>query len=282
MGPALLSVVVLGGTGLLLFVWERFRPLRRATRPLLTRLGVNVVISSLAMATAGVAVRPVVSHALAWTSSDRVGLLAALGLPALGRWVAAVLFLDLGFYYWHRANHAWPMLWRFHNVHHVDPDLDVSTALRFHLGEVAFSAAFRALQVLLIGPPFLAYMAYEIAFQANTLFHHSNVRLPLGLERALNLVLVTPRMHGVHHSHVRGETNSNYSVVFPWWDWLHRSLVLAIRQREITIGIPGYSRPEDNRVFALLTMPFRGQRDYWGQQARPARVKPSVSSQMLD
>src|SRR4029450_6644981 len=93
-------------------------------------------------------------------------------------------------------------------------------------------------------------------------FHHSNVRLPIGFERVLNLVLVTPRMHGIHHSQVRDETNSNYSVVFSWWDRLHRTLGLNVPQSAIVIGIPAYSKPEDNSVSNALLLPFRPQRNY--------------------
>src|SRR5205823_6162876 len=107
------------------------------------------------------------------------------------------------------------------------------------------------------------FAVYELVFQANTLFHHSNLRLPIRLERILNKVLVTPRMHGIHHSQVRRETNSNYGVVFPWWDRVHRTLGLNIPQAEIAIGIPGYSQPGDNRHGNALLMPFRKQRDYW-------------------
>jgi sterol desaturase/sphingolipid hydroxylase (fatty acid hydroxylase superfamily) len=152
--------------------------------PLLPRLGVNAVVTALAMGTAGLAVRPVAVNLMGWTAAEGFGLVAVLAGPGPLSALVAFLLLDLSFYYWHRANHRWPLLWRFHNVHHLDPDLDVSTALRFHFGEVGFSAAFRAVQVLLIGPALSVYVAYELVFQANTLFHHSNVRLPLGLERA--------------------------------------------------------------------------------------------------
>ena len=128
---------------------------------------------------------------------------------------------------------------------------------------MALSTIFRVVQVVVIGMSVWTFAIYEIVFQANTLFHHSNVRLPIGLERVLNRVLVTPRMHGIHHSQVRNETNSNYSVVLPWWDWLHRTLRLNIPQSQVRIGIPGYARPEDNRIWHLLTLPFRKQRDYW-------------------
>jgi sterol desaturase/sphingolipid hydroxylase (fatty acid hydroxylase superfamily) len=171
--------------------------------------------------------------------------------------------MDLTFYWWHIANHRIGFLWRFHNVHHIDPDLDVSTGFRFHFGEVGMSAVFRVAQVLLIGTSMPAFAVYELVFQGNTLFHHSNLRLPIRLERLLNKVLVTPRMHGIHHSQVQRENNSNYGVVFPWWDRVHRTLGLNIPQAEIAIGIPGYSQPDDNRLRNALLMPFRKQRDYW-------------------
>src|ERR671930_628338 len=185
-------------------------------------LGYGKGCGVLGFAVAAWIVRPIGLSLATWTSATSFGLLHIVALPAAVRFGLAFLLMDLTFYYWHLANHRIPVLWRFHNVHHIDPDLDVSTALRFHPGEVLLSAGFRVLQVSLIGVPPLTYMIYEGVFQASTLFHHSNVRLPLRAERLLNLVLVTPRMHGIHHSVVEGETNSNYSTVFSWWDRLHR------------------------------------------------------------
>ena len=148
------------------------------------------------------------------------------------------------------------LLWRFHNAHHIDPDLDVSTAVRFHPVEIGYSAAFRAVQVLVIGGPVWVFVAYETVFQFATLFHHSNVRFPIRIERWLNFILVTPRMHGIHHSEEFDETNFNWSSVFSWWDRLHRTLRLNVSQSIIDIGIAGYSLPHDNTVRATLAMPF--------------------------
>src|SRR5882672_4268877 len=175
-------------------------------------------------------VRPVALAVLRWTSERPFGAVHLMPMSGATRFVLSFLLMDLTFYWWHVANHRVPFLWRFHNVHHTDPDLDVSTGFRFHFGEVAMSAAFRVAQVTLIGISGPVFAVYELVFQANTLFHHSNVRLPIWLERALNKVLVTPRMHGIHHSQVQRETNSNYGVVFPWWDRLHRTLGLNIPQ----------------------------------------------------
>lgn len=246
---------------MLLFALERAVPLRTPKRPLLQRLLVNAGIAVLALGAAAILVRPVALALL--ERSTGFGLLSLFVLPRTVQWIVGLLLLDLSFYYWHRANHAWSFLWRFHNAHHVDPDLDVSTAFRFHFVEIGFSAAFRAVQILMIGGPPSIFIAYELAFQLNTLFQHSNVRLPIAVERWLSRVLVTPRMHGIHHSQVREENNSNWSSVFSFWDRGHGTLRLNVPQSHVDVGIPGYSLPADNRFDHVLLMPFRRQRDYW-------------------
>ena len=258
----MITVLIVGAVIAGLFLAERLAPLRVSRLPILGRLLVNAAVSAMAYAVAAALVRPSATATLEWASSERLGLLALAPSSALLQFVLALLAMDLTFYWWHVANHRIPFLWRFHNVHHIDPDLDVTTAFRFHPGEVAFSAAFRIVQVTVIGLSAPMFAAYELAFQANTAFHHSNVRLPIRLERLLNLVLVTPRMHGIHHSQVRDETNSNYSVVFSWWDRLHRTIGLNVPQSAITIGVPAYGR-DDNRFGHALLLPFLRQRDYW-------------------
>jgi len=258
-----LSFYLVPAAFLVLLALERAFPLRRPTSRWQSRLRVNMALSMLAIAVALAVVRPVAIACLAFATEHEWGLARVASGNVVVQAVVAFLLMDLTFYYWHRANHAWPWLWRFHNVHHVDPDLDVSTAVRFHFAEIAWSAAFRALQVTLIGGPAWVFLAYEVAFQLNTLFHHSNVRLPIAVERMLSLVVVTPRMHGIHHSERYREANSNWSSVFSWWDRLHGTLRLNVPQASIDIGIAGYSLAGDNAVGALTRMPFERQREYW-------------------
>ena len=267
---------------LVLFCLEALRPLRRPKRAWGPRWVLNGAVTALAFITGAFTVRPVALGAAAWIAGQGFGLLHLLPpLPFWARLAAGVLLMDLTFYYWHRLNHTWPLLWRFHNVHHLDPDLDLSTSFRFHFGEVLYSTAFRLLQVGLLGVLPVTYLTYEVLFNCATMFHHSNVRLPVRLERLVNKVLVTPRMHGVHHSVVAREAYSNYSVVFSLWDRLHRSLRLNVKQAEVVIGVPGYLLPRDNRLFPLLTLPFTGQRRYWrwpsgkaSQRLTPAAAPP--------
>ena len=266
--------VALPAVFLLLLGLEYLSPLRRRKRARGPRLGVNLLITALSFGVGLAVVRPVALFGVAsWAEARNFGLLPWSGLPFWGQFALGFLWMDLTFYWWHRANHVYPLLWRFHNVHHVDPDLDVTTSFRFHFGETFYSTLFRVVQVGLAGIVPFTYLVYEFFFNVATMFHHSNVRLPVGLERWLNKIIVTPRMHGVHHSAVGAETNSNYSVIFRWWDYLHRSLRLNIPQKEVVIGVPGYLLPQDNAVGRLIALPFTRQRPYWRWPSGKASVR---------
>ena len=256
-------VLIAAALFLLLFVLERFFPLRKSTRSFITRLFVNAVISVVVFVTATTLVRPATHWALHWSGEKQFGLVHVVPLPGWAQFAISFLLMDLAWYYWHLANHRVRFLWRFHNVHHIDPDLDVSTAFRFHFGEIAFSSVFNLVQVSLIGISAWAFTAYQVGFLAEVVFHHSNWRLPIRLERILSKVVVTPRMHGIHHSQVERENNSNFGTIFTWWDRLHRTLGLNVPQSEIVIGIPAYSRLGDDQLTNALLLPFQKQRDYW-------------------
>lgn len=261
----------------LLLVLERVFPLRRRKRGNGERLFTNVIVTAACFGVAAITVKPVVLWIAVGNIERPFGLIHLGGMPLAVRFAVGFVLMDLTFYWWHRAVHEVDLLWRFHNVHHFDPDLDVSTSFRFHFVEIAISTGFRFLQAFLLGVTPAIVVVYEAAFLTGTLFHHSNVRLPLALERALNLIFVTPRMHGIHHSQVPGETNSNYSSIFRCWDWMHRTLVLDVAQDMISIGVPGYMRRHNNRLWNILRAPFVRQKEYWvwpnGQT--PARLRAS-------
>jgi sterol desaturase/sphingolipid hydroxylase (fatty acid hydroxylase superfamily) len=242
-----------------LFAIERAVPLRQETRPLAGRLLVNAAVGALGFVAAVLIVRPAAIAVLQRTEGTPIGLLHLVPLPAPLALVAAVLLMDVTFYWWHVATHRVAWLWRFHRVHHIDPDLDVSTAFRFHFGEVAVSVVFRVAQVAVIGPSLAIFAAYELLFQAATIFHHSNVRLPARVDRLVNRVIVTPRMHGTHHSQVPEETNSNYSVVFSWWDRMHGSRSPDVPPSEIEIGVAEFMSRRDNTLANVLLLPFRAR-----------------------
>jgi sterol desaturase/sphingolipid hydroxylase (fatty acid hydroxylase superfamily) len=261
---------------LVLLLLETVSPLRRPKRPRGTRFLVNILITALSFGVGVAIVRPVALFGVSsWAEAHAFGFLPWSGLPFWGQAFLGFLWMDLTFYWWHRMNHVYPLLWRFHNVHHIDPDMDVSTSFRFHFVETFYSTAFRMFQVGMAGIAPFTYLLYELIFNVCTMLHHSNVRLPLGLERLLNKIIVTPRMHGVHHSTVGAETNSNYSVVFRWWDFLHRTLRLNVPQKDVVIGVPGYLFPQDNALLHLITMPFVRQRPYWRWPSGKAATRPA-------
>jgi sterol desaturase/sphingolipid hydroxylase (fatty acid hydroxylase superfamily) len=245
------------------FVAEQRHPLRRRTRPLGERLTTNAVMVVLAGVTLRLAMVPAALGVAAAGERAGAGLLRWLAAPPALAAVLGVLLLDWTVYVWHRLNHRAPVLWRFHLVHHTDLDLDVSTAFRFHAGELLLSIGWRSAQILVLGVTPAVVLAYEAAMEAATAFHHSNWRLPLALERRLALVFVTPRMHGIHHSVLEGETNSNWSVIFSWWDRLHRTLRRGVPDETLTIGLPAYRDPDELGVERLLALPFVRQRPAW-------------------
>ncbi len=166
-----------------------------------------------------------------------------------------ILLLDFLIYWWHRANHEFAILWRFHEVHHLDRFLDTTSALRFHFGEVLLSALARAAVILLLGFPFTSVLVFEVLVLLAAIFHHSNLRLPAALERALSWMVITPSIHWVHHHAKRVDTDSNYGTIFSFWDPLFRTRSRKRRDLAMPIGVEG--RGEES-LGALLLHPLRG------------------------
>ena len=242
-------------------VWlERRRPLRHAVEPKLTREARNLAVAGVAALALQLVERPVVGRLTALVERRRVGLLQQVALPRPVETALALVLLDYTLYAWHVLTHRVPALWRFHLVHHADLDLDASTALRFHFGELVVSAAWRAAQVLVIGVSPRSLAAWQRVLFVSILFHHSNVRLPVEMERRLNRFIVTPRMHGIHHSTVRGERDANWSSGLTLWDKLHGTLRLNVPQEEIEIGVPGYRAPAELGLVEILKLPFGAER----------------------
>jgi sterol desaturase/sphingolipid hydroxylase (fatty acid hydroxylase superfamily) len=256
-GRPLLASVFLG----LLWLQWRF-PLRRQHFSVLRRLVRNFVLSIPGFAIVRLAMLPIPIAVAMWAQQQHIGLLNWIAVPGWAEVIGTFLTMDYAYWWWHRANHMVPIFWRFHNVHHTDLDLDVSTAARFHFGEMIFSIGFLSLAVLVFGIAPLMLVAFFITLEAATLFHHSNWRLPIKLERILNLIVVTPRMHGIHHSIVQRETNSNWGTIFCWWDKFHRTLRRDVPQDAITIGVAAYREECELTLGRLFTLPFTRQREW--------------------
>lgn len=193
--------------------------------------------------------------AVRWGAVHPAGLLHWVSLPHWMEWIVGFVAFDLWMYLWHRANHGMSWLWRFHRVHHSDLAMDVTTALRFHLGEMVLSVLLRLAVIPLLGITLGNLLLYELILHPVIYFHHSNIALPEAWDRLLRLVVVSPNMHRVHHSDIPVETNSNYASVFSFWDRLGRTY----RRRDvrtIRYGLPEFRQPQWQTLAGLLRTPL--------------------------
>lgn len=205
---------------------------------------------------------PVLAVGLALLAEARGwGLLNSIELPFWLAWPVSLLALDLAIYLQHVLFHAVPALWRLHRVHHADLEFDVSTGLRFHPIEILLSMAIKLAVVAALGPPAAAVLVFEVLLNATSMFNHSNLRLPLGLDRVLRWIVVTPDMHRVHHSIHPHETNSNFGFNLPWWDRLLGTYRAQPRDGHegMTIGIDQFRTPRDLWLDRMLLQPWRGR-----------------------
>ncbi len=245
----------------LMAVWEILAPRRQmmTSKPLhwMNNLGLVFVNSLLLrilapLGAVGVAV---------FAGSRQWGLFHAISMPDWLALLASVVLLDLAIYLQHVMFHAIPILWRLHMVHHADLDFDVTTGLRFHTIEIVLSFGIKAAVILLLGAPAVAVLIFEVVLNATSMFNHSNVRMPLALDRALRLLVVTPDMHRVHHSVIVRETNSNFGFSLPWWDRLfgtYRDQPVE-GHTGMTIGLSEFrDQRQVERLHRMLALPFVG------------------------
>lgn len=274
--PNWLNAVLIFGTMATVVVMELRRPLRKEKDDKLTRNARNAAFSVMAAATVALAEKPVVAPLALKVQGRRWGVVKLLGLPAWAEVALSVVLLDYTLFIWHVLTHKVPFLWRFHKPHHVDLDLDASTALRFHFGELLLSVPWRAAQVRLIGVSPLALALWQTLTLMEIMFHHSNLRLPYRVERRLCRFIVTPRMHGIHHSVVREETDSNWSTIFSWPDYLHGTIRLNVLQDCVNIGVAGLQDPKQLTLGRVLEMPFTPQVEVEAPKRAPLPVPPTV------
>lgn len=194
-----------------------------------------------------------------WAEQHGYGLFHIWGVPG---WIAGVLaFVILDFAVWleHLLSHKIPILWRIHRMHHSDIGFDLTTALRFHPLEIVLSMLWKALIIVCLGAPAVAVLVFEIVLNGTAMFNHANARLPLGLDRILRLVLVTPDMHRVHHSSIQVETDSNYGFNFPFWDRLFGTYrdQPQLGHDGMEIGLEYYRDHAPTRLIWTLLVPFR-------------------------
>jgi sterol desaturase/sphingolipid hydroxylase (fatty acid hydroxylase superfamily) len=253
--------------------WELLAPRRALTASKLCRWSGNLTIVMLNTAIARLFFMGGVMAVAFMAQEKSWGLFNLIDGPVWLEVGLAIVALDFIIYWQHQVFHVVPILWRFHMMHHSDLDLDVTSGVRFHPVEIVLSTAVKALAVLLLGVSPLALVIFEIVLNGTSLFNHSNVKMPLGLDHVLRWFVVTPDMHRIHHSTGVRETNSNFGFNVPWWDRLFGTYCAepALGQTGMKIGLEHLGQPVCLNLFMMLHFPFAAQLGRYAQNSQPER-----------
>ena len=255
----LIRITAFAGGMLLLLLWEFLSPrrifhpphrwLRRINNLIL--IAIDVYFVRLVMATASVG-------AAAIALGNRWGIFNLFPVPYWLAFILTIILLDLVIYGQHVLFHKVNILWRIHRVHHTDWDFDTTTAVRFHPFEILLSAFIKLAAVIILGAPVVAVLVFEVLLNVCSMFNHSNVAIPLTIDRYLRLFIVTPDMHRVHHSVIRRETDSNFGFNLPWWDRLFGTYTPQPRDghEKMEIGLREFQGKNTVNVLNLLIQPF--------------------------
>jgi sterol desaturase/sphingolipid hydroxylase (fatty acid hydroxylase superfamily) len=256
--PVLRAGIFLGGF-LLLALLETLLPRRHRRLTRLRRWPGNIGIAVLNQLLARVLIPATAVGIAAGNAENSMGILNRIALPGWLEFAVGLLLLDLVIYTQHVTFHKVPWLWRIHRMHHTDTDFDTSTALRFHPVEILLSAFIKLWAVAIISPSASAVLVFEVLLNAAAMFNHSNLAIPVLIDRWLRLCVVTPDMHRVHHSVIREETDANYGFNFPWWDRLFHTYRDQPQNphESMQIGQPDFRNPREALPDRLLTQPFR-------------------------
>jgi sterol desaturase/sphingolipid hydroxylase (fatty acid hydroxylase superfamily) len=244
------------GTLLVLWLLETWVPFLIDRPGRLRHAARNLVMGGLNLLVIGFGFSAVTAAVATWAAQAQFGFLNLWSGPLWIETPLALLLFDGWMYGWHRANHAVPFLWRFHRMHHSDPDLDVTTALRFHAGEIVVSSVLRLAVIPLLGLRLWQVILYETLLLPVIAFHHSNVALPERWDRRLRALIVSPNMHRVHHSDWQPETDSNFASIFSWWDRLAGTFRLRDDVRALHYGLREFRKPDWQSLGGLLKTPF--------------------------
>ncbi|MDD2924760.1 sterol desaturase family protein [Rhodoferax sp.] len=250
------------GVFALIASWERLAPRRALTVSKALRWGSNLGLVMLNTALLRLLFPLAAAGMAAFGAAHGWGLLNHFQVPLWLAVPAAVIVMDFCIWLQHVVMHAVPLLWRLHQVHHADPDYDLTTGARFHPLEIALSMLIKFATIVVLGPSVLAVVLFEVLLNATAMFNHGNIRLPASLDRGLRWFLVTPDMHRVHHSVEEDEANTNFGFSLTWWDRLLGTYRAQTRspQETMVIGLRGHTALQEvARLDSMLLMPFQNR-----------------------
>lgn len=244
-----------------LIVWETvgpcFRYFVKRPRKRLRHGAINIGLGIINALVIGIVFVTVWEATAKWSLNADFGLLRWMELSPWIEGIIAVLVFDCFTYWWHRFNHTIPFLWRFHRVHHSDAEMDVTTANRFHVGEIVISSLLRVPLIFLLGADLWMLALYELLMFPVVQFHHANIRLPDALEKGFRAIFASPVMHKIHHSDYVKETNSNYTSFFSFWDRIFGTYRMRDDFELIQLGLKEFREPEDEQFIGMLKIPFK-------------------------
>ncbi len=254
--PALVRTAIFLGVLLFFLLLELLAPYRASTVSKTKRwfinlgmTGLNTIILNLIFGSAPLLLA-------AYVTKHQLGLLPNIAVPYWLKVLFVVMFLDFMLWVWHLLNHVIPILWRFHRVHHTDLNMDVSSATRFHIGELAISGVIKLALIYMLGADVLMVLLFETLVVAAAQFHHSSLKVPVWFENIWYVLFVPPSMHRIHHSVKIKERDTNYGTIFSLWDRFMGTLLTKVNQDGIKIGVGGHFKEKKLNLHHLLLMPF--------------------------
>jgi len=270
-GEGMIRLIIFVGVFVIMVLAETFAPRKQRALPRTQRWFTNVSLVIIDSVAVRVFIPILAISAADFATQNSWGLLSLIAAPVWVKAVIAIVLLDLLIYLQHIASHKLPILWRFHKVHHVDRDIDVTTGARFHPIEILLSMAFKLLCIIALGAPAIAVFVFEVILNASAMFNHSNVKLPLPLDRIIRQFIVTPDMHRVHHSIQQHETDSNYGFFLAVWDRLFKTYIAQPQagHNNMVIGLAEYQSNKPASLIWSLLLPFN---DLFNK-AQKAKVK---------
>lgn len=255
---AIVRLSVAAGIFSVMIFWEYLSPRRQQTTSRKQRWPINLGLAGFNMLLMKVTVGGAAYFAAMDAMNQSWGIVNQLDITGWLSVVLSVLLLDLAIYCQHVISHKWKPLWRLHQVHHTDIEIDATTALRFHPLEIFVSMGYKVACIYLIGADPLAVILFEIILNATATFNHSNINLPLKVDKILRWVIITPDVHRIHHSTVQTETDSNYGFSISLWDRLFKTYVAEPEKTQLTldIGLPKTRKQSELGIVKLLISPF--------------------------
>jgi len=237
-------------------IWESFSPFFNAPNNRIEHGVKNIILALINGLILGLLFAGITIIVANYTVQNNFGFVHLFNLTKVQYSILAFIIMDMWNYTWHRINHRVAFLWRFHKMHHSDPNMDVTTSVRFHFGEIIISSVFRLGVIFLVGIPIWVLIFYDTTLLICTIFHHSNIQLPDKVDKFIRSVIVSPNMHKVHHSRIKIETDSNYSSFLTIWDRIFGSFRLKNDYSEINFGLDNYDGEKKQSLIGLMKTPL--------------------------